>query len=221
MMHVAADPSGIERNEVSQVLHDAAAADIDFDCGDRLQKKRVMTRLNTITRIAYKGDETIMAWELMNEPRCQSDYSGRTINGWVEEMAACVKSIDNQHLLEIGMEGFYGDSMPERKQVNPGYQVGTDFISSNLIKDTDFTTIHAYPDIWLSGQNENSQMPFMQKWVENHWADWGKIRSSRCPVSRFKRGDYNLGTCPDLPRQAPLKLGLAQRESIEPTPSAD
>ncbi|KAL7208890.1 hypothetical protein ACSBR1_030594 [Camellia fascicularis] len=165
MMHVAADPSGIERNEVSQVLHDAAAAGLS----------RVMTRLNTITRIAYKGDETIMAWELMNEPRCQSDYSGRTINGWVEEMAACVKSIDNQHLLEIGMEGFYGDSMPERKQVNPGYQVGTDFISSNLIKDTDFTTIHAYPDIWLSGQNENSQMPFMQKWVENHWADWGKI----------------------------------------------
>ncbi|GMP79148.1 hypothetical protein CsSME_00034810 [Camellia sinensis var. sinensis] len=63
-------------------------------------------------------------------------------------MAAYVKSIDNQHLLEIGMEGFYGDSMPERKLVNPSYQVGTDFISSNLIKDIDFTTIHPYPDIW-------------------------------------------------------------------------
>ncbi|KAF5937909.1 hypothetical protein HYC85_025415 [Camellia sinensis] len=63
-------------------------------------------------------------------------------------MAADVKSIDNQHLLEIGMEGFYGDSMPERKLVNPSYQVGTDFIRSNLIKDIDFTTIHAYPDIW-------------------------------------------------------------------------
>ncbi|GMP79152.1 hypothetical protein CsSME_00034812 [Camellia sinensis var. sinensis] len=63
-------------------------------------------------------------------------------------MAAYVKSIDNQHLLEIGMEGFYGDSIPERKLVNPSYQVGTDFIRSNLIKDTDFATTHAYPDIW-------------------------------------------------------------------------
>lgn len=63
-------------------------------------------------------------------------------------MAAYVKSIDNKHLLEIGMEGFYGDTMPEKKQNNPGYQVGTDFISSNLIKDIDFATIHSYPDIW-------------------------------------------------------------------------
>ncbi|KAK9111403.1 hypothetical protein Scep_018922 [Stephania cephalantha] len=47
-----------------------------------------------------------------------------------------------------GVEGFCGDSVPDRKQFNPGYQVGTDFISNNLIKEIDFATIHAYPDIW-------------------------------------------------------------------------
>jgi len=67
---------------------------------------------------------------------------------WVQEMAGYVKFIDNKHLLEVGMEGFYGDSVPARKQFNPGYQVGTDFITNNLIKDIDFSTIHAYPDIW-------------------------------------------------------------------------
>ncbi|KAL3845718.1 hypothetical protein ACJIZ3_003121 [Penstemon smallii] len=100
--------------------------------------KRVVTRFNTITRFVYKDDPTIMAWELMNEPRCQVDYSGRTINGWVQEMASFVKSLDRKHLVEVGMEGFYGDTMPERKQVNPGYQVGTDFISNNLIREIDF-----------------------------------------------------------------------------------
>ena len=63
-------------------------------------------------------------------------------------MTSFTKSLDNKHLLEIGMEGFYGDSMPDKKQHNPGYQAGTDFITNNLVKEVDFATIHAYPDQW-------------------------------------------------------------------------
>ncbi|XP_019450796.1 PREDICTED: mannan endo-1,4-beta-mannosidase 1-like [Lupinus angustifolius] len=94
------------------------------------------------------NEPTIMVWELINEPRCQVDYSGKTINAWVQEMAPYVKSIDNKHLLEVGLEGFYGDSIPDRKQYNPGFQVGTDFVTNNLIKEIDFATIHAYADNW-------------------------------------------------------------------------
>ncbi|KAK4391107.1 Mannan endo-1,4-beta-mannosidase 2 [Sesamum angolense] len=133
--------------------------------------QKVLTRINTITRVAYKDDPTIMAWELINEPRCQADYSGNIVNAWVQEMASYVKSIDNKHLLEIGMEGFYGDSIPDRKQYNPGYQVGTDFIHNNLIKEIDFTTIHAYPDAWLSKQDDEAQMAFMRRWMTSHWMD--------------------------------------------------
>ena len=64
-------------------------------------------------------------------------------------MAPYVKSIDNKHLLGTGMEGFYGGENPERKQYNPGnYIFGTDFISNHLVKEIDFTTFHAYPDVW-------------------------------------------------------------------------
>ncbi|CAA7396525.1 unnamed protein product [Spirodela intermedia] len=133
--------------------------------------KRVLSRLNTVTKVPYRDDPTIMAWELINEPRCQVDYSGRTVHAWVEEMAGFVKSLDRNHLLEVGMEGFYGDSAPDRKQYNPGYQVGTDFISTNQVSDVDFATIHAYPDIWLSGQGEGPQDSFVQRWMWSHWQD--------------------------------------------------
>ena len=41
--------------------------------------KNVLTRVNSITGIAYKDDPTIFSWELINEPRCQSDPSGRIL----------------------------------------------------------------------------------------------------------------------------------------------
>ncbi|KAJ4965786.1 hypothetical protein NE237_017635 [Protea cynaroides] len=155
--------------------------------------KRVLTRFNTITGTVYKDDPTIMAWELMNEPRCDVDYSGKTVNGWIQEMAAYVKSIDNKHLVEAGMEGFYGDSMPEKKQNNPGYQVGTDFISNNLINEIDFATFHAYPDIWLSGQSENSQMAFLQKWMESHWTDSRMILKKPLAFAEFGKSNKDPG----------------------------
>ncbi|KAI3873152.1 hypothetical protein MKW92_004973 [Papaver armeniacum] len=86
-------------------------------------------------------------------------------------MARHVTSIDSNHLLEIGLEGYYGDSVPDRKQYNPGYQVGTDFISNNQIPEVDFTTIHLYPDQWLPGSSDQAQLDFVDKWVQAHIHD--------------------------------------------------
>ncbi|RVW60076.1 Mannan endo-1,4-beta-mannosidase 5 [Vitis vinifera] len=158
--------------------------------------KRVLTRINTITGVAYKDDPTIMAWELINEPRCQVDYSGKTLNGWIQEMASFVKSIDSNHLLTVGMEGFYGDSMPEKKAINPGYQVGTDFISNHLIKEIDFSTIHAYPDIWLSGKDDSSQMAFMLRWTTSHLTDSETIIKKPMVFSEFGKSSKDPGYSP-------------------------
>lgn len=102
-----------------------------------------------MTNVAYKDDPTIFAWELMNEPRCLSDPSGDTLQEWIQEMAFYVKSIDPKHLLEIGVEGFYGPSSPDRAIFNPNsfaQQVGTDFIRNHQALGIDFASVHIYPD---------------------------------------------------------------------------
>ncbi|KAK4262145.1 hypothetical protein QN277_027736 [Acacia crassicarpa] len=133
--------------------------------------KTVINRFNSFTGIRYRDDPTIMAWELMNEPRCTSDPSGRTIQAWIAEMASFVKSMDRNHLLEAGLEGFYGQSTPQRKRLNPGLDIGTDFIANNRIPDIDFATVHCYPDEWLSSTNDQYQLSFVNNWLGAHFLD--------------------------------------------------
>lgn len=159
--------------------------------------KTVLNRVNTFTGIAYKDDPAIFAWELMNEPRSQSDLSGKSIQDWTAEMAAYVKSIDSNHLLQIGLEGFYGPSMPERKQHNPGYEVGTDFISNNLVKDVDFATIHLYPDQWKPSADEEGRAEFVKDWIQAHIEDSKSVLGKPIVLSEFGKSSrtagYNVG----------------------------
>lgn len=152
--------------------------------------KTVLTRVNSISGVAYKDDPTIFAWELMNEPRCQSDPSGRTIQGWIEEMASHVKSIDGNHLLEAGLEGFYGEY---KKENNPGFSMGTDFITDNQIIGIDFATVHSYPDIWLAGSNEEDQVSFVQNWIATHLEDGSKILKKPVLFAEFGKSSKDPG----------------------------
>ncbi|XP_020105315.1 mannan endo-1,4-beta-mannosidase 2-like [Ananas comosus] len=140
--------------------------------------RTLLTRKNHLNGIEYKDDPAIFAWELMNEPRCMSDASGDTLQGWVEEMAAYVKSIDKNHLLTIGLEGFYGPSSPSEKQsVNPGKWFGTlgsDFIRNSKVPDIDFASVHVYPDSWLVNADLNEKINYISKWVISHIEDGDK-----------------------------------------------
>ncbi|MED6111947.1 Mannan endo-1,4-beta-mannosidase 7 [Stylosanthes scabra] len=155
--------------------------------------KTVLTRRNSITGIAYKDDPTIMAWELMNEIRCNSDQSGKTVQSWISEMASYLKSIDGNHLLEAGLEGFYGQS---KQETNPSFQAGTDFIANNQIPEIDFATVHSYPDQWLSSSSYEDQISFLGHWLNEHIQDAQNTLHKPVLFAEFgystKNSDYNI-----------------------------
>ncbi|XP_047320192.1 mannan endo-1,4-beta-mannosidase 7-like [Impatiens glandulifera] len=155
--------------------------------------KTVVNRLNTITGVIYKDDPTIMSWELINEPRCPSDPSGATIQSWIKEMAAYVKSLDKNHMVDIGMEGFYGPSHAERQQNNPNFLVGTDFIDNNQIVDIDFSTVHTYPDGWYKDVGEEKEVAVLNDWINSHLQDAENIIKKPLLFAEFGKNNKDMG----------------------------
>ena len=66
---------------------------------------------------ACRDEPAIMAWELMNEPRCPGDFSASKLQHWIERTGEFLKSVDPNHLVAVGAEGFFGSSTPGKASV--------------------------------------------------------------------------------------------------------
>jgi len=120
----------------------------------------------------YKTEPGIMAWELANEPRCSgssttasSSCGTSTITQWVTTMSAYIKSIDSNHLVAIGDEGFFNEPS------NPSYPYqgteGIDFNANLAVSTLDFGTFHLYPEGWGQSSNPSSQV-WGDQWITDH-----------------------------------------------------
>ncbi|XP_019451501.1 PREDICTED: mannan endo-1,4-beta-mannosidase 2-like [Lupinus angustifolius] len=154
--------------------------------------KTILTRKNTITGIEYRNDPVIFGWELINEPRCITDPSGDTLQDWIEEMSAFVKLIDKNHLVTVGLEGFYGPNDPKRLTVNPeawASRLGSDFIRNSQVSNIDFTSVHIYPDHWFHEQGVEDYIKFVSKWMLSHIEDGDKVLNKPVLFSEFGLSD--------------------------------
>ncbi|BDA49883.1 probable mannan endo-1,4-beta-mannosidase 3 at C-terminar half [Coccomyxa sp. Obi] len=76
----------------------------------------LLNRINTYTGVQYKNDPTMFSFELMNEPHTRDLYEinrglppGKLVRDWIYEMSAFVKSIDSNHMVSTGEEGYRAD----------------------------------------------------------------------------------------------------------------
>ncbi|KIJ67924.1 glycoside hydrolase family 5 protein [Hydnomerulius pinastri MD-312] len=118
----------------------------------------------------YVNEPTILGWELANEPRCGGSTSASsgtctisTITTWAKTISAYIKSIDSNHLVGMGDEGWIND--PGNSDYPYQGAEGIDFVANLAITTLDFGTFHLYPESW--GESANATA-WGQKWITDH-----------------------------------------------------
>jgi mannan endo-1,4-beta-mannosidase len=125
--------------------------------------RQMIIRVNTLTGMPYKDDPTIFAWELANEPRCESVdrcRGGQTFYEWAAEMSGYIKSLDPNHMVALGDEGFLKESGNPDPYYNGAF--GVDWQYNLGISTIDFGTVHLYPDHW------NKDLTWAANWITDH-----------------------------------------------------
>ena len=113
--------------------------------------KYVLSRCNYINNLKYTDDPTIMAWEIINEPRPMlANVSSEFVN-WVRTTTALIKSIDTNHLITTGSEGEIAtdNNMSIYKQIHAD-------------KNIDYLTIHIWPKNWGWFQDDNIEASYQK-----------------------------------------------------------
>jgi uncharacterized protein (TIGR03437 family) len=132
----------------------------------------LLNRENTVTRVRYKDEPAILAWELGNELRNKTNVASERARradellAWTREMAGHIKSIDSNHLVGDGGEGF-DDNAANYPGLSNQYAVrGDESCSfSRLVREplVDLVSYHLYPPSW--GLNDTSDVEI---WIRSH-----------------------------------------------------
>jgi hypothetical protein len=90
----------------------------------------ILLRKNSVNGRIYRDDPTIMAWDIINEPALDL-FTPAELNVWLGKMSAYIKSIDQNHLVTIGI-----NTSPEI------YNTPGDHYTALNVPDLDFFSFH-------------------------------------------------------------------------------
>lgn len=147
--------------------------------------EHIVLRVNTQTGREYREEPSILAWELMNEPRCV-DTDGSwlpggidTLAAWVDEMSAHLKRLDPGHLAGAGDEGYFRKSWSWGQPLYNG-RFGVDSERLLALPGIDFGVCHLYPNY---AANEDAAA-FGVRWIQEH-LDAGRRAGKPVVVEEF------------------------------------
>ncbi len=132
--------------------------------------EQLVTRRNPLTGRLYRDEPAILAWELSNEPRCETDDGQplgdgvETLIAWVDEMSRFIRSLDANHLIAVGDEGYFRHQFAGGNALfNGRYGVSCEeLLGVGLV---DFGTCHLYPQQMGKGIDP---VEFGLMWIREH-----------------------------------------------------
>ncbi|KAG1653551.1 hypothetical protein FOA52_003754 [Chlamydomonas sp. UWO 241] len=145
----------------------------------------VVTRVNSYTGVKYSDDNTVMMWDVLNEPRCpgctgESEEADHM--SWLSRMADHLKSQAPNQLVATGTEGYFSDENNVR--YNPGAGAsceGDDWMAISNLGSVDVTTAHVYwrqmesiPPDWSQCDWE-CYFSFYKQYVDRHTSAAGSM----------------------------------------------
>lgn len=68
--------------------------------------RRLVTRVSSLTGLAYADDPTIFAWELMNEAEAAGTIGEAAMIAWIDRQARFLRSLDASHMISAGHIGY-------------------------------------------------------------------------------------------------------------------
>jgi len=119
----------------------------------------LVSRVNHITGRSYREDPAIFGWELANEPRGSTGTHSRVLTAWANEMSSYLKSIDHNHLVAVGDEGFLEGSSGHWTYHADN---GVDHRALTALPNVDYGTFHSYPETWGTG------FGWSERWIDDH-----------------------------------------------------
>ncbi len=108
------------------------------------QLRFVLSHINIYSKIKYINEPAIMSWEIANEPRAMRPNAIAAYKEWLSSTSMLIKSLDKNHLVTIGSEGYMGaeGSLGLYKDIHSA-------------KAIDYLTIHIWPKNWGWFQDTN------------------------------------------------------------------
>lgn len=99
--------------------------------------KFIIGRTNRYTNKKYTEDNTIMAWQVGNEPRTFTVENEKKFTVWLNNIVNLIDSLDKNHLVSTGSEG--------RNSSNDNMET---FQRTHENPNIDYLTMHIWPKNW-------------------------------------------------------------------------
>jgi mannan endo-1,4-beta-mannosidase len=135
----------------------------------------LLNRQNIITGVSYKNEPAIFSWQIINEAR-NSGQDPAILRDWYQEIAEYIKSIDSNHMVSTGEEGFDED-MPNQYSISEYSNTyvlraneGTSYLMNVAIPEIDYGNAHWYPADWGFGYDvrDANVTKAQNAWLSDH-----------------------------------------------------